>query len=1095
VRDGGDFVPAGVDIDFSVLGPPVRQRAWRLYIEGLQVSQQVADQQIKAEAFFPEAGGPGLRINDPVRMTLAGLRLVEVDETNQIKPARDFKFSHPSPVVKLSTVEVTNLRVSEDGSALLGDLTLAGTILCSVCDYTPKDLGTIDDVQVFVNDRETALANLPVSSSKADEAPSLLKPFALTATFSGTLAGIELQAGGNLIRVDATDKVYGITGYSEASVEVESQDPGPVVVDYRVMLDFGGAQSLAELTPETPVLLSLVDKVSARTFTGEVFRTSQDSALAFTSADASVTILDPSALDGALSHAARGRITVNVSVPSIAAFAFSYGLTETDATSSVFAREMVQAELGFAGALNTSAPDVVEASVGDGWAVTVTASLTETGNDTQIFVSGDGTLVVRIAVSQPLGGFGSGILDVQVTSTALGITDRLLTVLEAQPGTFATDDTSVIHSYDRPTFSGWQFAAKDGVFVGASSGGEFNPYMLQIRGPESFLAQLAAIETDDGPRAVRKAFDGNYYVYMKNSPPGIYLMVPLPVAVAAGPPVDLGVSADFLKGYVKGFLLGGWGLVEGLYELGKLAVKEGLRLSPMGFVYVMAFGDRYQSEVEFARNVKDLAVKLAELQMRIRQDEAAVITALLVGDYSAIATLSEPYRIGMQLAVELLKALGEVYADSPPEQQGYILGRAVFEVFALVAVFAKAGQLGKITKLEFLTQLKNVAFFKDARVAQAFTRIGELMKSLAVTNMCFVAGTKVHTAAGLKNIEDVRIGDRVLSRDARTKAQDYKLVVRTIVTHPTRLYRLRYRAREHLQHGPRASVEDAGDAEGDEEPSELVATGEHPFYVVDRAAFVPMEQLKKGDQLSLAGGELAEVLALEFEKPAPSGTYTTYNLEVSDFSTYFVGREGVWVHNAASQACQRLHSIYRMMRARGLGVEAVFEELRLKLPALNANTMGLAVEEAFAEIVPGVAKVWTRGKPKFVNGGANAWDHFMRHVIEPLQAGLPKDVPAWVDTFVKYVRAARGLVDAPPPGTQSFIRLSRKGINSPALREQVFLNPSTGEFAVKVLEQAEAGAVKTYYIPKEKGGPLPYFLNELVTAQTEGRLLSGIVTH
>ena len=181
---------------------------------------------------------------------------------------------------------------------------------------------------------------------------------------------------------------------------------------------------------------------------------------------------------------------------------------------------------------------------------------------------------------------------------------------------------------------------------------------------------------------------------MKNSPPGLYLMLPVSAGPLVGGP-DVGASADFLKGYVKGFLLGGWSLLEGVYHLGKIAIEESFRLSPVAFPIVMTFGDRYESELSFTRSVKDLAVTTGSVALGIQQDQNDLMVALLVGDQEAIARISAPYRTGLEFTAELLEALGEEYALSPPEKQGEIFGRAVFEIFALAVAYAKVGSLGR----------------------------------------------------------------------------------------------------------------------------------------------------------------------------------------------------------------------------------------------------------------------------------------------------------------------------------------------------------------------------------------------------------------
>src|SRR5262249_4186641 len=148
--------------------------------------------------------------------------------------------------------------------------------------------------------------------------------------------------------------------------------------------------------------------------------------------------------------------------------------------------------------------------------------------------------------------------------------------------------------------------------------------------------------------------------------------------------------------------------------------------------------------------------------------------------------------------------------------------------------------------------------------------------------ICFVAGTPVHTQTGLKPIEQVRAGDLVLSRDERSPSAlpEWRRVVSTIVTRPTRLYHLRFFVA------------------GTKDFETLTGTGEHPFFVVSRQAFVAVKDLSRGDILSLADGRTAIVAELDIQDAKPGELFTTYNLEIGEYHTYFVGKTGVWVHNA-----------------------------------------------------------------------------------------------------------------------------------------------------------------------------------------------------
>ncbi|MCA9249370.1 MAG: hypothetical protein KDA42_19750 [Planctomycetales bacterium] len=147
-----------------------------------------------------------------------------------------------------------------------------------------------------------------------------------------------------------------------------------------------------------------------------------------------------------------------------------------------------------------------------------------------------------------------------------------------------------------------------------------------------------------------------------------------------------------------------------------------------------------------------------------------------------------------------------------------------------------------------------------------------------------VAGTQVQVRGGRKNIEDVQAGDWVLSRnehDAEAEPQ-YRQVLQTFVTRPERLFTIRYRVEDGL---------------GGSREEQLTGTGEHPFYVHQRGAFVPAKELEIGHRLSLADGAHAEVVAIAVDNAAPGERFTTYNFEVAEHHTYFVGHAAVWVHN------------------------------------------------------------------------------------------------------------------------------------------------------------------------------------------------------
>ena len=77
---------------------------------------------------------------------------------------------------------------------------------------------------------------------------------------------------------------------------------------------------------------------------------------------------------------------------------------------------------------------------------------------------------------------------------------------------------------------------------------------------------------------------------------------------------------------------------------------------------------------------------------------------------------------------------------------------------------------------------------------------------------------------------------------------------------------------------------------------EIVCTGGHPFYVVGLDKFLPVRELKLYEKVLLSDGSCGTIDSIGIEallKPE-----TTYNFEVADYHTYYVGENSVCVHNA-----------------------------------------------------------------------------------------------------------------------------------------------------------------------------------------------------
>ena len=150
------------------------------------------------------------------------------------------------------------------------------------------------------------------------------------------------------------------------------------------------------------------------------------------------------------------------------------------------------------------------------------------------------------------------------------------------------------------------------------------------------------------------------------------------------------------------------------------------------------------------------------------------------------------------------------------------------------------------------------------------------------TSYCFVAGTLVITEDGQKPIEEIEVGERVLSENELTGEVAIKTVTETYVNETDELIHI----------GVNGET--------------ISATPTHPFYV-DKLGWTLARSLRAGDVLVLSNGELVTVEWVQHE--ILESPIKVYNFEVQDFHTYFVGENGVFVHNGCGDN-QSVYALY-----------------------------------------------------------------------------------------------------------------------------------------------------------------------------------------
>lgn len=126
----------------------------------------------------------------------------------------------------------------------------------------------------------------------------------------------------------------------------------------------------------------------------------------------------------------------------------------------------------------------------------------------------------------------------------------------------------------------------------------------------------------------------------------------------------------------------------------------------------------------------------------------------------------------------------------------------------------------------------------------------------------FPAGTRITTDKGLKSIEDIQVGDMVLSKpDTGIGEQSFKPVVRTFVNHQQEIYRLTYAIvnasveANSLKHKAIHSLSRKGN------DYTIRATPNHPFWVKGQG-WTSLKQLRHGQLLEMKDSQQSAYVIL-----------------------------------------------------------------------------------------------------------------------------------------------------------------------------------------------------------------------------------------
>lgn len=187
-------------------------------------------------------------------------------------------------------------------------------------------------------------------------------------------------------------------------------------------------------------------------------------------------------------------------------------------------------------------------------------------------------------------------------------------------------------------------------------------------------------------------------------------------------------------------------------------------------------------------------------------------------------------------------------------------------VKSMAAFFAKSGKSKMAPFFEKLEELLKQfkAFLKRKSFWQShdYSKLGDVAP-------CFPAGTMVKTPRGNKPIETIKLGDIVFTFDFENQRIVESTVLNTFENWTENLVEIVIN-------------------------NEIIqATRDHVFWIESEQKWLPASELCEEMQVRLSDGNIVHISSISiFEKKCD-----TFNLQIAQHSNYFVGINGVLVHN------------------------------------------------------------------------------------------------------------------------------------------------------------------------------------------------------
>ena len=215
-----------------------------------------------------------------------------------------------------------------------------------------------------------------------------------------------------------------------------------------------------------------------------------------------------------------------------------------------------------------------------------------------------------------------------------------------------------------------------------------------------------------------------------------------------------------------------------------------------------------------------------------------------------------------------------------PTHPFYVKGKGWVEVKDLKVGDILVNNLGEDMPIVKIDKFKN--FFKlninvyNLKTKKNHTYFVGFDSTLVHNKGCFPAGTKVVTKDGYKDIDKIKVGDIVLSYNEETKKNEYNKVTEVFIHDPNdiddELYTLSF-----------------------DDNTSLKVTSPHRFYILrnNKYSWISAEDLKLNDKVLYTDGKYHKITKISKTEL----NEFVYNIEVENNHNYYVGKQGILVHN------------------------------------------------------------------------------------------------------------------------------------------------------------------------------------------------------